>query len=137
MNADGTLGGQVTPAGVRAVWPSPDSQLCAGIAEGHIRSYPIAGGGNSGGRAITAAKPDESIIRWGAKGIFTSSYEGGDGWIDRVDTASGGRSRVYSFSLQEPGAAFSDPPALAPDGSVYAFTYQRDVSSLHLVTGFV
>ncbi|BDC52190.1 hypothetical protein F183_A45050 [Bryobacterales bacterium F-183] len=125
---------QVTAPGIRAIQASPDGQQCAGIADGQVRVFSTTQ--TSGGRGLTAAKMDESVIRWGSKGIYTSAYEDSDGWIDLVEPAGGRRSRSHTFRLQEPGAAFADPPVVSPDGATYAFTYQRDVSSLHLATGF-
>lgn len=125
---------QVTKPGIRAIQASPDGSQCAGIAEGQVRVFPTSQTG--AGRALTAATLDESVIRWGTRGIYTSAYQGENGWIDNIEPVSGRRSRAHSFSLQEPGASFSDPPVVSPDGTMFAFTYQRDVSSLHLATGF-
>ena len=80
--------------------------------------------------------PDEAILRWTSQGIFArhrpSPFETA---IDRIDPATGHRTRVYSFNLPEGSANFNEPTVLSPSGKVYAFTYQRDIASLYLAGG--
>jgi tRNA A-37 threonylcarbamoyl transferase component Bud32 len=133
IDANGALGRQVAP--VRAIRSSPDGKLAAGIEKGSLNAYAIDA--DAPARTITAAKPGEAVIRWTEAGIYTNYTDGpGSRTIDVIDPTSGRRTKAFELALPEPGAAIYDPVLVSPSGRLYAFTYQRDLASLHLATGF-
>lgn len=130
-------GPAIAPPGVRAIKASPDGRFAVGIDKGRLTLYPVPEDAASvlPPKAVAAALPDESVIRWTTRGIFTRQRFPEKTIIFSIDPASGRRTVVYELTLPEIGSGFIEPTVLSPSGNVYAYTYQRDIASLYLAGG--
>jgi hypothetical protein len=130
-------GPPIAPPGVRAIKAAPDGRYAAGIDNGRLTLYPIPVDAASvlPTERIADARPDESVIRWTSRGVFTRQRFPDKTVIFLIDPASGRRTVAYELTLPEIGSRFIEPTVLSPSGNVYAYTYQRDIASLYLAGG--
>lgn len=124
----------ITPEGVTGCCVSPDGTHIVSKREGKFFLYPVNGGAP---RAIAAAAPNESAIRWHVSG--DSIFAGRMGEINiellRMDARSGAKTVVRDLRPPDPVGVAASSVTVTPDGSSYAFSFQRDLSNLFLVTG--
>ncbi len=131
-------GPPIAPPGVRAIKASPDGRYAAGVHNGHLTLYPASAASADTvlpPKLVAAAQPNESVIRWTSRGIFTRQRFPDKTIIFAIDPASGRRTVAYELTLPEIGSGFIEPTVLSPSGNVYAYTYQRDLASLYLASG--
>jgi len=128
----------VTPAGVwREPALSPDGTALAVLgADDRIWLYPAAGGAAEALKGTTAA---ERPARFTADGRSLYVYDGGS-WparVTRIELASG--KRTPWRELRPPDAAscagIIGRLLITPDGASYAYTYDRSVADLFLMSG--
>ena len=53
----------------------------------------------------------------------------------RMDARTGAKTRVRELRPPDPVGVTSSSVTITPDGAAYAFSFQRDLSNLFLVTG--
>jgi Tol biopolymer transport system component len=132
-------GGQpkaVTAAGIRATGVSPDGRFAVVIGSGKLRLQALDGGHES---AVAAVDPAVSVIRWSEDGRFLflqrMQPEARSAAVLRMDVHTG-RTEVWrELRAPDPGAFFRGLARLSSDGQAYAFSYQRDLSTLFIVKG--
>jgi eukaryotic-like serine/threonine-protein kinase len=124
----------ITPEGVTGCCVSPDAKQMVAKREGQFFLYPVSGGVP---RVIADAAPNESAIRWHASGdsIFIGRMGHTDIDLLRMDARSGAKTIVRQLRPPDPVGVTSSSVTVTPDGAAYAFSFQRDLSNLFLVTG--
>jgi len=125
LTAEGTTGGAV----------SPDMKYVTVLAGGELRLLPIAGGE---AKTIGKLDPGETVVRWSGDGrsLFLSKTEDAAAMrISRLDVASGKRETWKELRMPDPVGVRINQLVMTPDGRSYAYSYQRDVSTLYLADG--
>jgi Tol biopolymer transport system component len=133
-----TLGGQpvpITPEGTIATQISPDQQYATVGTAGKLSLFPIGGGAP---KPIGILDPDETVIRWSGDGrwlflrkpISPSSLK-----INRMDVATGRKELWKELKTPDPVGVRIGQVVITPDGNSYAYSFQRDISTLYLALG--
>ncbi len=126
----------VTPPGVRATAVSPDGRSVISVRDGKASLLSLAGRPTI---LLGTIGSDTSVIRWSADGahIFLerTDAEQRKAAILRMDARSGRLETVRDLKLPDRSAFFFEDARLSADGQSYAFSYQRDSSTLYLVNG--
>ena len=129
--------------GIRASAVSPDGrEVAAATPAGQVVVYAL---GTDAQRVIATVGSGVSVIRWSADGRYLFLLkrggvvpERGDSdreAIERLDTSTG-RTEVWrELKPPDPLAAFFQSVVLSADGQAYAFSYQRDLTTLYLLRG--
>jgi len=130
-----------TPVGVRAPRPlllSPSGQHMIGTTttRGQYARYPLAGGEPL---PIRGLQPKESPIAWSADGraiLITGPESELPVRIHRLDPETGQRRLLHTFMPPDTSGYLGTRGVRArPDGSAFAFTYDRRLSDLYLMEG--
>jgi len=125
----------VTPEGTVAARVSPDEKYVTMVAEGRLSLFPIEGGDP---KPIASLEPGESVIRWSAdvRHLFLGKVEEPSfARISRLDVSTG-RQEVWK-ELRTPdqvGVNIRDV-VMTPDGESLAYSFQRDITTLFLISG--
>ncbi len=124
----------ITPEGVTGCCVSPDARQIVAKRGGKFFLYPVNGGDP---RALADAAPNESAIRWHASGDSIFVGRMGDTNIEllRMDARTGAKTLLRDLRPPDPLGVTASSVTVTPDGASYAFSYQRDLSNLFLVTG--
>lgn len=126
----------VTPAAVRASAVSPNDQTAIVIRDGKATLISLADGHET---PLAAVGPDISVIRWSGDGAYIflqrtdASHRSAS--ILRMDARSGHMETWRDLKLPDRAAFYYGSAKLSSDGKSYAFTFQRDLSTLYLVNG--
>jgi len=124
----------ITPEGITGCCVSPDGQQVLAKNKGRFLLYPVKGGEP---KSLAEAAGNETPIRWHASG--DSIFVGRMGKINidllRLDARTGAKTVVRELRPPDPVGVTSSSVTVTPDGSSYAFSFQRDLSNLFLVTG--
>jgi len=115
---------------------APDGDAVAAVGPaGKVWLYPVSGGEP---RPLFAVAPNEVPLRFSADGryLFTGARRELPGRIFRVDLATGAREDWLTLLPADPaGVRVIGNIHVTPDGRSYAYTYNRLLSELYLVTG--
>jgi Tol biopolymer transport system component len=115
---------------------SPDGAwVSARGPEGRLALYPLEGGA---ARTLSAVDPRDELCRWAEYGrsLYVWRPFQRPTLVERVDLASGQRTRVASLFPAEPaGVGGLLGVAITPDGRGYAYWYARQLDELYLVKG--
>ena len=124
----------ITPEGITGCCVSPDAQQIVAKRDGEFYLYPVSGGAP---RMIGDAAPNETAIRWHAGGdSFFVSRKGQITFkLFRMDARNGAKTLVRELRPPDPVGVTASNLTVTPDGASYAFSFQRDLSNLFLVTG--
>src|SRR5581483_9140777 len=126
----------VTAAGVRASAVSPDGRSAVVLHDGKLSLLSLSEGRES---PLGMVGPGVSVVRWSADGaqIFLQRTEEGKrrATILRMDARTGRLENWRELRLPDRTAFFFRAARLSADGKAYAFTFQRDLSTLYLVNG--
>jgi eukaryotic-like serine/threonine-protein kinase len=126
----------VTPPGVRASAVSPNSQSAIVLRDGKASLISLANGRETG---LGAVGPNISVIRWSGDGehlfLQRTDPEHQSAALLRMDALSGHLEMWRDLKLPDRTAFFYGTSRLSADGKSYAFTFQRDLSTLYLVNG--
>ncbi len=125
----------VTPAGVRATAVSPDGQSAIVIRDGKASLLSLAG---RPAIPLGAIGPDTSVLRWNDASHILLERTDPDrrtASILRLDIRTGRLETVRDLKLPDRTALFFNSARVSADGQSYAFSYQRDLSTLYLVNG--
>ncbi len=125
----------VTPEGTVAARVSPDEKYVTAVAENKLILFPIEGGDP---KPIADLEPGESVIRWSADGrhLFLSKVEEpAFVKISRLDVSNGRKEVWKELRTPDPvGVAISNV-VMTPDGESFAYSFQRDITTLFLIGG--
>jgi serine/threonine protein kinase len=125
----------VTPQGVRASGIFPNGQFAAVIAAGKLSLHSLAGDRDI---PVGAVDPNVSVIRSSSDGRYLFLQRGEDRRrrsLLRVDVRTGHQEVWRELKLLDPAAQFRGSARLSGDGKSYAFSFQRDLSTLYIVKG--
>jgi eukaryotic-like serine/threonine-protein kinase len=122
----------LTPEGVVASHVSPDQKDATVVAGGKLSLFPIRGGDT---KLIANLEPGESVIRWSGDGRFLFLRES-DGpanlRINRLDVITGRRKLWKELKSPDSVGVQIGQVVMTPDGYSYAYSFQRDISTLYL-----
>jgi len=125
----------VTPEGTIAARVSPDLKYVTVAQGGKLNLLPIAGGPL---KPIADLEPGESVVRWSADGrslYLRKATEPSVLRITRLDVASGKRELWRELKTPDVVGVQVGDIAITPDGSSYAYSYQRDIVTLYMAKG--
>jgi len=126
----------VTPEGTRDCRVSPDASSVAARGEGdRWLLFPLSGGA---GRPIPGVEASDQVIDFTSDGhaVLVLAGYGVPGHVERVDLATGKRSRLLDLSPPDRAGVLTIPDfAFAKEGAVYAYSYHEVRSQLFLATG--
>jgi serine/threonine protein kinase len=125
----------LTPEGTQAARVSPDQKYATIIRAGKLSLFPIQG---TETKVIANVDPGESVIRWSGDGrfLFLRKFdEPASLEIDRIDVATGRKALWKKLRTPDPVGVHIGPIVLTPDGLSYAYSFQRDISTLYLADG--
>jgi Tol biopolymer transport system component len=125
----------VTPEGTVAARVSPDQKYVTAVAGGKLTLFPIAGGEP---KPITGFEPGESVLRWSADGrhLFLSKVEEPSfAKISRLDVSTGRKEIWKELRTPDPVGVNIRDVVMTPDGESFAYSFQRDITTLFLIGG--
>jgi eukaryotic-like serine/threonine-protein kinase len=125
----------ITPEGMVATRVSPDQKYVTVADGGKLNLFPIAGGAL---QAIADLDPGESVIRWSGDGHFLylqKTLEPSVLVINRLDVKTGRKEPWKELKTPDPVGVEIRNAVITPDGKSYAYSYQRDISTLYLADG--
>jgi hypothetical protein len=105
------------------------------VAAGKLSLLPIAGGAS---KPIGNMEPGEAVIRWSGDGRFLflrKLEEPAYLKISRLDVATGRKELWKELRTPDPVGVQIIQAVLTPDGKSYAYSFQRDISTLYLAEG--
>lgn len=126
----------VTSPGVRASAVSPDGRFAAIITEGKLRLHAL-----DNGRDVVVGRVESGIgiIRWSDDGrhlfVQRALADRRGMTILRLDVQTGTEEVWRELKLPDPTALFYGSVRISGDGKSYAFSFQRDLATLYLVSG--
>ena len=123
----------ITPEGTIARAVSPDQKYATVAAQGKLSLVPLAGGEP---KVIGNIDPDESVIRWSGDGRYLYLRQLDKPYamkISRMDVSTGRQEPWKELQPPDPVGVRMIDVALTPDGSSYAYSFQRDIVTLFLV----
>jgi eukaryotic-like serine/threonine-protein kinase len=121
----------ITPEGTTARAVSPDQKYAT--VDGKLSLVPLAGGEP---KAIGGIEPDEAVIRWSADGRYLYLRQLDKPYsmkISRLEVSSGRKESWKELRPPDPVGVRMLDVAMTPDGSAYAYSFQRDIVTLFLV----
>jgi Tol biopolymer transport system component len=116
---------------------SPDGNWVTAAREGvPLSIYPIAGGTP---RTLPGGQTDDRPLRWSTDGKWLFVRRGPDAGtvanIERVEVATGQRSRWKELRPAVGGVFGMNHVAITADGRGYAYTFSSALGTLYLVEG--
>ena len=114
---------------------SPDGKYVTAVAEGKLSLVPIA---SAAPRAAIQVEVGQSVVRWSTDGryLFLRQDEGLTAVkMTRLDLASGRQEPWKILKPADPVGVQIRQVVMTPDGSAYAYSFQRDISTLFLAGG--
>jgi eukaryotic-like serine/threonine-protein kinase len=125
----------ITPEGITATRVSPDQKNVTVVTGGKLNLFPIGGGEL---KPITDMEPGESVIRWSGDGKFLflrKSTDSSSLTISRLNVATRRKELWRELKTPDPVGVQIRDVVTTPDGNAYAYSYQRDISTLYLAEG--
>jgi len=125
----------ITPEGTPALRISPDGKYITATAGGKLNMFPVSGGDP---KTVAGIEPGESVIRWSRDGrsLFLRRSEGPAAVkIQRLDITNGRKEAWRELKTPDPVGVQIGQVVMTPDGSAYAYSFQRDISTLYLAKG--
>jgi Tol biopolymer transport system component/tRNA A-37 threonylcarbamoyl transferase component Bud32 len=125
LTAEGTVASEV----------SPDGKYVTAVVGGKLSLVPVAGAAAKQAVGIAAG---ESVVRWSADGraLFLRQDQGRTAVkISRLDLASGHEEQWKELKPADPVGVQIREVVMTPDGNAYAYSFQRDISTLFLAGG--
>jgi eukaryotic-like serine/threonine-protein kinase len=129
-------GGKPTPitsegAVARAV--SPDGKYVTVAAAGKLSLIPVTSGE---AKTIGSIDSDQTVIRWSGDGRYLYLRQLDKPYsmkITRMDVATGRQEPWKTLQPPDPVGVRMMDVAMTPDGTAYAYSFQRDIVTLFLV----
>jgi len=123
------------PFGVLTRPISPDGRQIAVLdPEGRLWLYPAESGTP---RLVPGFLLGDVLLCWSSDGRSLFLWRNFEAplWIYRLDLATGERRHLREIKFNDPVGVLPTNLMLTPDGSAYAYTYGRFLSTLYLVEG--
>lgn len=126
----------VEPMGYESHLVSPDGKFAfARDLNGKGWFYPLAGGEP---RAVPKLVPEDIWVNWSSDGRSAYVYQNDKthAQLFRIDLSTGKRQLLTELGPSDPaGLTAIVPVRITPDGNSYAYSYDRALSDLFLVSG--
>ena len=125
----------VTPEGRSATRVSPDQKNVTSAAGGKLSLLPLTGGD---AKTIGDLESGESVIRWSGDGRYIylrRLVEPSFLKISRMDLATGRKELWKELKTPDPVGVQISQVVITPDGASYAYSFQRDITTLYLADG--
>jgi serine/threonine protein kinase len=125
----------ITPEGMIATRVSPDQKYVTVTKDGKLYLFPIAGGEL---QPIADLEQREIAIRWSGDGRFlflSRLMEPSVLAINRLEVATRRKELWRELKTPDPVGVQIRDAVITPDGNAYAYSYQRDISTLYLADG--
>ncbi len=126
----------VTPPGVRASAVSPDGRFAAMISEGKLRLHALDEGRDV---VVGTVEGNIGVMRWSDDGrhlfLQRALADRRGMTILRLDVQTGNQEVWRELKLPDPTTLFYGSARVSADGKSYAFSFQRDLSTLYVVSG--
>jgi len=125
----------VTPERRTATRVSPDQKNVTSAAGGKLTLLPLAGGDP---KTVGALEPGESVIRWSGDGRYLYLRELVDPSflrISRMDVATGRKELWKELKTPDPVGVQISQVVITPDGASYAYSFQRDITTMYVADG--
>jgi Tol biopolymer transport system component/tRNA A-37 threonylcarbamoyl transferase component Bud32 len=125
----------VTPEAIIASRVSPDQKNMTALVGGELSLFPVGGGQP---QSIARVEPGESVIRWSRDGhyLFLSKLEDPALLrINRLNISTGREDFWKELKPPDPVGVSIRDVQMTPDGESYAYSFQRETTSLFLVKG--
>jgi len=125
----------VTPEGSSATRVSPDQRTVTTVAGGKLSLLPLTGGGP---KTIGDLEPGESVIRWSGDGRYLylrQLVEPSFLKVSRLDVVTGRKELWKELKTPDPVGVQISQVVITPDGASYAYSFQRDITTLYLAEG--
>ncbi len=125
----------ITPEGTSAMGISPDGKYVTRAAAGKLYLFPVMGGEP---KVVPGLEPGESVIRWSGDGRFLFLRQSEEPFalkIKRLDVTTGRKEIWRELKAADPVGVEAGEIVMTPDGSAYAYSFQRDISTLYLAKG--
>ncbi len=125
----------VTPEGTVAARVSPDQKYVTVLSGDRLNLFPIAGGDP---KPISTGEAGESVIGWSTEGrhLFLSKLEGPSFLkISRLDVSTGRTELWRELKTPDPVGVAISKVVMTPDGQTFAYSFQRDITTLFLIGG--
>jgi eukaryotic-like serine/threonine-protein kinase len=122
----------VTPEGRTATRVSPDQKNVTSMAGGKLTLMSVAGGKE---KTISGLEPGESVVRWSGDGRYLYLRQLVDPSflkISRLDLATGRKEPWKELKTPDPVGVTISQVVMTPDGASYAYSFQRDITTLYL-----
>jgi predicted Ser/Thr protein kinase len=133
-------GGKAAPITAEGINPSrifvsPDTRWIAAIgSDTRVHLFPTAGGAP---KDLPASRPGDSPAGWSGDGLrLYVSLSGVPGYLDQIDLATGGRTRLRELSSPDTAGVLAVGAArVTPDGQTILFGYVRILSTMYRAHG--
>ena len=125
----------VTSEGITAAHVSPDGKYMTAMMADKLNLLPVQG---APPRAAVEVRAGDSVIRWSADGryVFLRQNEGPAAIrIVRLDLASGHAEPWKELKPADPVGVQMGQVVMTGDGNAYAYSFERDISTLYLADG--
>jgi serine/threonine protein kinase len=135
QNRHGGKPSPITPEGTIATRVSPNQQFVTVAKGGKLYLFPTAGGEL---KPIADLEQRETAIRWSTDGrfLFLSRLMGPSVlMINRLDVNTGRKEQWKELKTPDPVGVQIRDAVITPDGKSYAYSFQRDISTLYLADG--
>ncbi|HEX6897155.1 MAG TPA: hypothetical protein VF146_17875, partial [Bryobacteraceae bacterium] len=123
----------VTPEGSTARAVSPDQKYATLASGGKLSLVPLAGGES---KLVGNLDVNESVLRWSGDGryVYLRQLDKPYSWkINRLDISTGRVDPWKELRPPDPVGVRMIDAAVTPDGSSYAYSFQRDIVTLFLI----
>jgi eukaryotic-like serine/threonine-protein kinase len=135
LDIDGGRLTPLTPERVVASYVSPDQEYAAVVAGAKLTLWPISGGAQ---KPVVNLEAGESLIGWSKESRFVFLRKSlGPARVNilRLDLLTGRRELCRELRTPDPVGVQIGPVAITPDGKSYAYSFERDISTLYLAQG--
>ena len=125
----------ITPERVFAGHISPDGKYITSMAGGKLNLIPVTGGAP---KTAASLEPGDSVIRWSGDGRFLFLRQSEEPFalkIKRLELASGREETWRELKTPDPVGVQIGEVVMTPDGNSYAYSFERDISTLYLAKG--
>jgi Tol biopolymer transport system component len=125
----------ITREGTIATTISPDQKYATMLRAGKLTLTPITGGEP---REVAPVEPGQTVVRWSGDGrsLFLEKLEEPEFLkISRLDVATGLQQDWKQLKTHDPVGVSIIQVVMTPDGASYAYSLERDVTTLFLVGG--
>jgi serine/threonine protein kinase/Tol biopolymer transport system component len=125
----------LTREGIEVGHVSPDQTYATLVQDGRLNLFPINEGKP---RFVANLEAGESVIRWSGNGryLFIRKFDGPASLtIEQLNVGTGQKKLWKEIRAPDSAGVQIRDVVLTPDGKSYAYSFQRDISTLYIAEG--